>query len=192
MRPVSSADHRGAALAALVAEVCLMLVSLPACSGATGREIAAYVDDAGVDEGESIDSELDASTAPVNLDAATSRRRPPDGAPAADSEPTSRKEGGSLIRSGTRSCETDRECFGLSCAIGPTPKHGVCVTPCTVDEDCDVNERCVGGVSFARSCFAACTLPTQCALGFDCFDYLGNIEYSCLPTSWLLDPDGGQ
>jgi hypothetical protein len=103
-------------------------------------------------------------------------------------EPTDgpEREARSIIASGRRYCETSRECFGLFCEVGPNSTRGVCVVPCTSNDDCERQERCIEGEGFAAACFTTCSEPSQCAYEFDCIDYRGDGIYNCLPSPWVI------
>jgi hypothetical protein len=186
MRPVPPGDRTLDVLSLVLAATGLF-----GCGGSMGRDTAEMPSEAGPDEAGADEVSIPLDLPPLFPDAGSfsSERRLRDGTTVSDAPAVSHREGGSIIRSGTRSCETTRECFGLSCEFGPSPKVGVCVARCSTDEDCDVNEHCLGLETFTPGCFAACTSPTQCGLGFDCFDYHSDQQYTCLPTSWLLELD---
>lgn len=96
------------------------------------------------------------------------------------------RDGPSIIASGTRFCQDSRECFGLDCEHGQTPGQGSCVAYCVSTDGCDDNELCVAGRTFAASCFARCTSPAHCTVGFDCVDYDKIGERTCLPAPWVI------
>jgi hypothetical protein len=173
----------------VAASLALVAPGLPACGGSLGHELAPTLHEDAAEEEPEAEAE---DAAPLDEASSDRRRRASDsGIDAAEVLAVKHREATSPIRSGTRFCETSRECFGLTCEFGSTPKRGACVARCATDDECDANERCLASNQFGASCFAVCTSPTQCAFGFECFDYRVVNSYTCLPGSWLLDVEGG-
>ena|SRR6478735_4817923 len=90
----------------------------------------------------------------------------------------------SLIHSGTRRCENDDYCFGLSCYAPATFELKVCLAPCESDLGCALKEVCVRLEKLASTCYSQCDSPSDCYAGFDCIDLTGEGQLVCFPGSW--------
>lgn len=99
------------------------------------------------------------------------------GAAAADHPP--------LIGSGSRYCDSELYCFGLSCYAPPHLYDRVCVSECESTEDCAANEVCLQSPDLRGTCYRRCDYVSDCVYGFDCFDFAQESEQLvCFPTRW--------
>jgi len=95
----------------------------------------------------------------------------------------------SLIESGTRRCENDDYCFGLSCYAPATFEPKVCVARCESEIECAASEACVRLEKLAPTCYAVCDSPSDCYAGFDCIDLVGEGQLVCFPSPWAVRRD---
>jgi hypothetical protein len=90
----------------------------------------------------------------------------------------------SLIDSGTRICDNEDYCFGLTCYAPATFVPTVCVARCETDANCLPFEACVQSAKLDPTCYPRCASPSDCYDGFDCFDFSGTGRLVCFPTNW--------
>jgi hypothetical protein len=90
------------------------------------------------------------------------------------------------IASGTRGCENDDYCFGLSCYAPAGFAPTVCLAPCNSDANCRPSEACLRAPKLEPTCYARCKSPEDCYDGFDCYDFSGADELICFPASWSV------
>jgi hypothetical protein len=90
----------------------------------------------------------------------------------------------SLIRSGTRRCESSDYCFGLECYAPATFQPTVCLARCDADVSCRPSELCLSAPLLEPTCYQRCNAPDDCYEGFNCYDFSGAGELVCLPTGW--------
>ena len=95
----------------------------------------------------------------------------------------------SLIRSGTRRCENEDYCFGLSCYAPPGFAPTVCLASCQSDASCGPSEACLSAPELEPACYARCKSPEDCYYGFGCFDFSGEGELVCFPAPWIANRD---
>lgn len=94
----------------------------------------------------------------------------------------------SRIGSGTRSCQDDRYCFGLSCYAPLDLAQHVCVAGCRRDADCGPTAVCLASADLEPGCYQRCRTPFDCDYGFDCFDFANAQQMLvCFPTAWAAD-----
>jgi hypothetical protein len=90
-----------------------------------------------------------------------------------------------LIGSGSRYCDNELYCFGLSCYAPEHLYDRVCVSDCEVSADCAANEVCLQSSDLRGTCYRRCDYVSDCMLGFDCFDFTQSHEQLvCFPTRW--------
>ena len=169
-----------------------LLLVLTACGGRVGqteRQGAGATDAGGNDQ--TTDGGALAENPPGLAGAATDAAAGTDAVPEAASGGSpdgGTGSGGSkpeLIGSGTRYCESELYCFGLSCYAPPELEQRVCVAGCQSDDDCGLHEVCLQSPDLDPGCYRACETPFDCEYGFDCFDFanLGQMLV-CFPTPW--------
>jgi hypothetical protein len=100
-------------------------------------------------------------------------------------ESTANQSYSSLIASGTRTCETEQYCFGLSCYAPGSFYPNVCLAPCAGDADCQATEECVRAPRMQPTCYARCKAPVDCYEGFDCYNFSRTgLDLICFPSGW--------
>lgn len=89
------------------------------------------------------------------------------------------------IGSGARYCDNELYCFGLACYAPERLYDRVCVSECTTSDDCDETEVCLQSQHLLGTCYRRCDHVSDCAYGFDCFDFTRqHEELVCFPTRW--------
>lgn len=108
--------------------------------------------------------------------------------PAGEAGAGGAQTGPALIGSGTRYCEDERYCFGLSCYAPFSESPRACIAACADDTDCAAGEVCLQSEQLEAGCYATCETPFDCAYNFDCFDFAGaRQDLVCFPRQWASE-----